>query len=174
VVDKLYKSKIAKQIRFPEGLINEDVEGFFLGLINASNIVLTNQVVYYYWENVNGISYKWFSRKQMDLLKVWENVCVICKETKPEWIYLAELNYKRAHLGLLTRLMLNSSQEDSLYEEEKDYLLCKLKQYSSCLLKSTIPNSRKLLLILMCFNYNATRKIFRMIKFDVYNIDRKG
>ena len=163
-VNKLYKRQVGKSIHYPEGLIDEDVEGFIHALINSKKIVTTNIVMYYYWQNINGISYKWFSNKQLDLLKVWDNVIRICREKKPEWVPYAELNKKRAYFGLLSRLALNSEEEDSSYHLIERKLIYQLKIYERDLLKSSIPNNRKVLLFLMCRNYDLTKKLIRMFK----------
>ncbi len=163
-VNKLYCREIGKKIIYPEGLIDEDVEGFAYALVNSKLIVTTNVVMYYYWQNVNGISYKWFTNKQLDLLHVWENVVNICKIQKPEWTEYAELNRKRAYFGLLSRLALNEAREDANYSEIEKDLLNNLKKYRNDLLQSKMPISRKVVLICMCYNYQLTKKIIRFVK----------
>lgn len=166
-VNKLYKRKVAKNIVFPTGVINEDVEGFLHALLAANRIVETDKTVYYYWQNENGISYRWFSEKQLDLLTVWKNVCKICEEQKKDWVKMAELNYHRAYFGLLSRLMLNSKEEDNKYSSTEKKLLSNLKLYEKELLKSNMPLNRKIILWGMCRNYSVTKKIFRtFIKYN--------
>lgn len=157
VWNKLFRREVAKQIVFPEGLINEDVEGFFYALEKAKTIVTTTQIVYFYRENPNGISYKWFSKKQMDLLIVWKNVWNESKHISKQWEYYARMNYYRAFFGLLCRLMLNDTKEYQLYEKEKKYLLQNLKLFCNDLLIFEWPIKKKILMILMCVNYDITK-----------------
>ena len=161
VWNKLYNRKTADNIKFPEGLINEDVEGFFLALSVSEKIVETDQTVYYYWKNQKGISYQWFTKKQMDLLKNWQHVYEICLSDHKDWVQYSRLNFYRAHLGLLCRIML--SGEDNKYDEEKEYLLTKLKTYYRCLMKSQMPFSRKIIMTAMCVNYRLTADVVHLM-----------
>ena len=167
-VNKLYKTDIGKKIKYPEGLIDEDVEGFIYALINSQRIVSTNQIMYYYWQNTEGISYKWFSKKQLDLLKVWGNVVNICQKEKKEWVEYADLNRKRAYFGLLSRLALNPKEEDQQYEDIEKQLLSNLKANKKDLLKSKMPCGRKIVLICMCGNYKMTKKAIRFVR-NIYH-----
>lgn len=159
VWNKLYKKEIADKMIFPEGLINEDVEGFFYALENSDKIVTTTEVVYFYRENPNGISHKWFSKRQMDLLTVWKHVWEESKNVNEQWEYYAKMNYYRAFFGLLCRLMMNDRKEDVLYVEEKKYLLENLKKYKKDLLKFDWSRKKKVLMLLMCSNYDMTKYV---------------
>lgn len=162
VVNKLYSHETANKIIFPINLINEDVEGFFLALLAAKKIVTIDNTVYYYWENAESISYKWFTKKQMDLIIVWIHVCRICEKEKREWLYYATLNYYRAFFGLLSRMLL--SGESIKFPTERVYLLKNLKKHYWILLKSNIPFNRKLLMTAMCLNYGFTEKLYQIFK----------
>ncbi len=163
-VNKLYRKDIGKKIHYPEGLIDEDVEGFIYALLHSKNIVTTNRIMYYYWQNTDGISYKWFSRKQYDLLHIWEHIVKICKMEKPEWNGYAEINMKRAYFGLLIRLALNAEEEDDEFIGIEIELVKKLKAYEWELLSSKMPVNRKLILFCMCRNYKFTKKAIRLVK----------
>lgn len=163
VVNKLYKKEVAKAMSFPEGLINEDVEGFFRALLKSKVIAATESIVYYYWYNEGGISTKWFSQKQMDLLTVWKNVHNLCESKKKEWVDYAQINYYRANFGLLTRLAFDEADEGK-FEEEKANLLSNLKLHKRDLLKSNIPMSRKIIIECMCCNYGAAQCFLRLAK----------
>ncbi len=172
VWNKLYTRTAARQMVFPEGLINEDVEGFFLALLSAKRIITTDKAVYYYWENPNGISFQWFTKRQMDLLTVWKHVRGICEEKKPEWVPYARMNYDRAFFGLLCRLCL--SGESRVYPGEKDYLLRHLKMRYTALLRSDMPVSRKILMTGLVINYNWMEKGYGLFKEIRRRIKRRG
>ncbi len=166
VVNKLYKAEIARKMRFPEGLINEDVEGFFYALLAAKKIVVTDKCTYYYRVNPESISATWFSHKQMDLLKVWKHVVALCKvSSEKDWAYYARINYYRAHFGLLCRLLLNPQSDDVKYKREQQYLLYHLKIYYWELIKAPICLKRKILVTILCVDYEMAKKIFRLFHF---------
>ncbi len=164
VVNKLYQRDTVMRMRFPKGLINEDVEGFFKALAGAERIAVSDKTVYYYWENTEGISYQWFSHKQMDLLAVWRRVCGICRKEKPEWLPYAQLNYARANLGLLCRLALADRRRNREYREERELLLKNLRKCRRKLLRSPIPLSRKIAAQMMCMSYGLTRCLLRLVQ----------
>lgn len=161
VWSKLYKQNVAKKIHFPEGLLAEDVKGFFDALISAEKIVNVNREMYYYRNNPNGLSGNLFSKKQLDIIKVWKYIYDYCKNNKPEWSEYAKVNYYRAYFGVLTRLIISGQSKE--FPEEKKQLLMRVKQYYKCLMKSTIPKSRKLLLTGMCINYDLTERGLRFL-----------
>ena len=161
IVNKLYSHDTASKIKFPVSLINEDVEGFFLALLAAKKIVVIDSALYYYWENAESISYKWFTKKQMDLLLVWRRVCKICEKEKKEWLYFARLNYYRAYFGLLCRMLFSGESEK--FPKEKEYLIRNLKKHYWILLKSGMPFNRKLCMTAMCLNYSRTEKIYKLL-----------
>lgn len=162
VWNKLYRAEIAKKMVFPEGLIAEDVEGFFSALIQAHKIVDVDMQMYFYWYNQDGLSSEWFSRKQMDIETVWKHVYERCLVEKEEWVNYAESNYYRAAFGLLCRLML--SKESKTFYKEKEYLLLNVKKNYRTLIRSQMPINRKILLTGMCVNYDITEYLFSKCK----------
>ena len=155
-VNKLYQRKTAMRMNFPEGLINEDGEGFCKALAGAERIAGSAKAVDFYWENTEGISYAWFSRRQMDLLTVWKHICDICRKEKPEWFPYAHWNYARANLGLLCRLALSDKGGEKEYRTERELLLKNLRKYRRELLCAPIPLSRKITAQMMCVSYGLT------------------
>ncbi len=163
VVNKLYRREVAMKMTFPEGLINEDVEGFFYALSVSKKVAVTNQVTYYYWQNSDSISSVWFSKKQMDLLVVWKNVWSESKRSNNEkWQYYAQMNYYRAHLGLLCRLALHSDLDNNKFNDEKRILIKKLKENYWSLIKYSLPINRKIIMTAMVVNYDLTRLVIQM------------
>lgn len=163
VVNKLYKRKVGIKMHFPEGLINEDVEGFFTALTKTEHICVVNRDAYFYWQNPNGISGSLFSAKQMDLLTVWKNVWnSCCRLPDVEWQYYAKLNYYRASFGLLCRLLLSGKGKQ--FSNERQILLKNLKYYYRQLMKWNMPLGRKLVMTCMRINYSVMEKIRNFIK----------
>ena len=162
VWNKLYTKKVANNIYFPDGLLAEDVEGFFRALLVASKIVCIDRVGYYYRYNPEGLSSDWFSKKQMDLIRVWQNVLTCCRENcSNEWVDYAEENYYRSYFGVLTRLLLSGKSD--VYLNEKELLIANVKEHYKFLMHSHMPFSRKLLLTVMNINYDFVDKIYKKL-----------
>lgn len=161
VWNKLYTAKTAKQMVFPEGLIAEDVEGFFLALLHADKIVDADMDVYYYWYNQNGLSSEWFSKKQMDIAAVWKHVWEYCIQYgKDGWVYYAEINYYRAFFGLLCRMI--RSGKSSEFPEEKEYLLTNFRKSYGRLMRFPLPAGRKALMTAMYVHFGMTERLVRV------------
>lgn len=161
--NKLYKRNVGKKIVYPQGLIAEDVEGFFYALVHSRRIVCINSVIYYYYFRRNSIASVWFTKKHMDIIKVWEHVLQLTHQyNKSEWIEYAELNYSRAFLGVLLRLMI--SGESNVYPSERQYLINEIKNHSYKLIKSNIPFSRKIIVVLLRINYRITELLLKLLK----------
>ncbi len=65
--NKLYKSELFKEIRYPEGKIHEDEAIIHLLIHKANKCVRTNKQMYYYFINENGIMNSKFSEKRLDI-----------------------------------------------------------------------------------------------------------
>lgn len=159
-VNKVYKRDVVRNMKFPNGLINEDVEGFFYALKNAKKIVTDSSAIYYYRNNGESISSEMFSKKQMDLITVWNHVNDACSNESYTWQSYARINCARAYMGLLVRLAI--SHKENIYKKEKDYLLRCLKRNEKELLFSDIlPVERKMIVWALCRNYLITSYLIR-------------
>ncbi len=162
VWNKLYSIEVARKIHFPEGLIDEDVEGFFLALCSSNKIVTTSEILYFYRKNENGISAKWFSHKQMDLLIIWEHIVEYCRQPENQkWMKYAKYNLHRAYFGLLCRLCLNEKEEDRQFAFEEHILLQGIRKNYLTLVLGPMPFAKKILLTLMCININFAKVVVR-------------
>ena len=65
--NKLYKSELFAEIRYPEGKIHEDEAVIHLLIHKANKCVRTNRQMYYYFINENGIMNAKFSEKRLDI-----------------------------------------------------------------------------------------------------------
>lgn len=154
-VNKLYKRELIDKELYPKGLTSEDVEGTCKVLLKCKKIVNINYPYYYYYQNENSITGRKFSEKDLDLIKIWDHVVEICKESKSEYLEMAKFNRNRIDYTLLMRMALQLSYNEIVndyYEIEKN-LIQNLKNNKKQLLKSTIPFSRKITIILILLNY---------------------
>lgn len=164
---KLYKRELFDNIKYPEGLTDEDVPATFNVILVSSKIAYSSKVVYHYFVNPNSITESEFSNKKFDLLKVWDLVCDSAVKTKDSWIIKnAYLNRYRADFGILCNFILSKNIEESkkLYSDMLQSSLENLKKHKKELLKSKIPFSRKVLINLFCMSFPFSIKLVRFIK----------
>lgn len=164
---KLYKKELFDNIKYPDGLTDEDVPAMFNIILASSKIAYSSKVVYNYFVNPNSITESEFSNKKFDLLYVWDLVCDFAVETNDSWIIKnAYLNRYRADFGILCNYILSKNVEKSrkLYGDKLYLSLENLKRHKKELLKSKIPFSRKILIVLFCMSFPFSVKLVRFIK----------
>lgn len=155
---KIFKKELFATIRFPLGVIDEDVATMFNVILKSNTISYTSQIVYYYYLNQNSITMSNFSRKKFDLLQVWDMVCDSSKRNNCDtWIKkYAELNRKRANFGVLCNIACSANfrANERIYKNEIDELIRLLKKDLPVLIKSPIPLSRKVLMVVFCISFH--------------------
>ena len=168
VCDKLFKREIFDKVKFTEGIIFEDIDFNYRALVHIDSIVISDSKKYYYYKNPEGISRNSFREKDMELLKVWDNIIALTKIYTPKYTKNAEFNRQRADFGLLCKMFKYGVRND-----EGDYVNIRKKLLQSVrgnffvLLKGKLPVNRKVLLILMSINYRLVEiplKYIRKIK----------
>lgn len=68
--NKLYKKEVFAELRFPEGLINEDEAVAYLILSNATKVVFSNAIIYGYYQREHSITKSNFGMRNFDYLKI--------------------------------------------------------------------------------------------------------
>lgn len=113
--NKLYKSAIFKDIRYPIGKIHEDVYVIHKELYNASKIVYIPEVYYYYVQRVGSIM-----NKDEDIRQI-ENAI---EGREKRIVFFKEINEPQAYLDSVKHLVDFVTWEyDKLYLN-KSYLAC--------------------------------------------------
>lgn len=161
--NKLYKKELLDNSQYPIGLTSEDVLGTYKAILRAQKIVATTQKFYHYRQNDKSITGK-FSKKDFDLIKIWDKVVQYTEKNAPEYSDYAMLNRKRINLTLLYRIAINGAINQPSYSQKIKNFLKELRRDRSALLKSPIPFTRKTLTILFCVNYKLTAKTLYTIK----------
>lgn len=169
--NKLFKSKLLSNNQFPVGLTSEDVLGTYKAILKADKIVEVDANLYNYFVNSNGITNSKFSIKDFDLIKIWDEVINIATKEDPDNLKYAILNRQRIDYTLLMRMAIKVKHNTIEEKYSKQYKKClnDLKKNKSNLLKSKIPFSRKLTIIMICKNY----KLFCMSVNKIYSILRR-
>lgn len=166
--NKLYHRSVLELEQYPVSLTSEDVVGTYKALLKSKKIVEEDYPYYNYYYNENGITGK-FSSKDFDLLKIWNMMIELSKSNE---IYLrwAYFNKNRINYTLLMRMALNLSYKEikSEYSKECDLLLKELKKHYKEMIKSSLPFSRKITMMMIIKNYrlfvflcNSYRKVIK-------------
>lgn len=158
--NKLYKKSVIETDQYPIGLTSEDVVGTYKALLNSEKIVEINYPYYYYFYNENSITGGNFSKKDFDLIKIWDKVIEISK-SQNKYVDYSILNRNRIDYTLLMRMAINLKYQNIIKDYNTEYKEClkNLKDNKKELLNSKIPLSRKITIFLICINYKFFCKI---------------
>lgn len=163
---KLYKRKLLRRdAHYPVGILNEDVEGTFKAVLNATKIVETNLVGYFYFCNADSITGKKFGNNFLSLTTVWERMEKIAAIEAPQYLNYIIYNKRRTSFTILCDMILYGDEEtDKKYENEKNILLETLKKDLLYLLGSPMQFPRKILMIFICYQYKLMKKCIRFFR----------
>lgn len=162
---KLYKNFKNTSLRFPVGLIDEDVPTTFKYGNMCDKVVLSTKKIYAYYDNSNSILRKQFNRNRFDLLEVWKIIESYAKNNCDNEIYnYARANFFRANFGILCNICTedcNPNDVEYIRTKEKEALEILKKHYIE-LLAFPMPISRKIFVIGFKICYPLSKKILRM------------
>ena len=168
VWNKLYKKELFTDVRFPMNQIYEDMFTVFKILSKGKKMVVSNQIGYFYYQNFQSITNAKFSKKNLDLLKVCNQIVDEVKEyDNKEIVHIANSIKENGILSLLIRIA-ESSDDNRLYLK---LLLKELKQGKDTLQYPYIPKIQKTLIRICNFNYPLFKCVVNMTyKFYKRNI----
>ena len=113
---KLYKTEIAKQVKFPLGKLAEDLatcHNFF----DISNVIVySSHIGYYYRQQDNSIMHK-FNKKRMDALKWSNEIEKFCEKKYPKIHKAAECRTFNVAIHLLLDLKNDVEDYDKIHNE---------------------------------------------------------
>ena len=139
--NKLYRKSLFDDLKYPEGLINEDEALAYKLYYKANKVAFSSNVVYGYYMRADSITKSRFSERNFDFLKIaWER-CLFFENQKEERYY---------HLFLKvycwTLLDFAKKTKQILGDGDKSKELIKEFKHKSCILlhSSHISTSRKI------------------------------
>lgn len=164
---KMYKNFKKTDIRYPEGLIDEDVPTIFKYATVCENVAISNKLVYAYYENQDSILRKRFNKARFDLLEVWKIIVDYAEKNCDQEIKeYSRVNLYRANFGILC----NIATEDCLAEDigyiqtrEKEALQV-VRENKKELLRFPMPLSRKIVVVGFSLCYPLSKKILRYLR----------
>lgn len=165
---KLYKKSLfnGDTAKFDENTINEDICFNYKILQKCNKIVVSNQIKYFYFQGNSSITTGKFKTKDLDLLKVTDELVRLAQLTEDDKIIeLAIAKRIRSDFSILSKIAVNGIEE-TVNEPNKliEKLLSNLRRNLFIIFKSPMPINRKVLALLFSLNYNLSCKIIRQIK----------
>lgn len=144
---KLYSKKVAKKIKYPEGLTSEDVEGTFRAIVAASSVIEISEIVYFYRVNESGVTFSPLSKTCRDMYVVWENVIEYAQKEAPEYVKKCKYNLERIDLPTYLNFLTKPIKQDFVgYSIVMRECRKKLKKNYFKLMLGPLPVGKKIIL----------------------------
>lgn len=113
---KLYKRKLFEEIRYPCGMLYEDLATTYKVLLKADKIIWTNIQKYYYYQRDNSIMYRKFTEKNIDRIIISEELLKEISSQYPRLIPAATSRAFVSNVQVLRELPLEDKKFDALKE----------------------------------------------------------
>lgn len=153
---KLYKKDLFKEIRYPEGMLYEDLAVIYKLLYKADKVVQGNKKYYYYMQRRDSIMHQKFSEKSMDRIKVSSELLDFVRKSCPEILDAAYTRFFISNIQVLREI----PYKDGQYQEELSILKKNIKFYR----RKVIINPRakkvtRLIAVMSCLNISIMQKL---------------
>lgn len=151
VCGKLIKREILSNFKFIEGRMNEDIDACYHMFDKAERCVFINTKMYHYYKNNESVTLGSFSKKDYDLLYIWDHIVEHVKKEYPQYSSYALINRKRSDFTLLTKMERDYFRGNTLLGDECRRYQIIVRNNLSELLQWKMPISRKVLIIIVCY-----------------------
>ena len=151
----LFSLHLTDGVRFREGKINEDIDWKYKVLQRAHKQVVTNRVMYYYYQSGKSTSSGGLKKRDFQLREAAELLCnLTANETYGTIAFLGQVKKARTAFSLLSKIAYFGVADPTINKIEiVKELTAEHRKNVVILLKSPIPTSRKLLALLFAVNF---------------------
>ena len=162
----LFSLHLTDGIRFREGKINEDIDWKYKVLQKAHKQVVTNRIMYFYYQSGNSISSGGLKQKDFQLREAAELLCdLTAKETYGTIAFLGKVKKARTAFSLLSKIAYFGIVDPAINKEiVVKELTSEHRKNVGLLLKSPMPISRKVLAVLFAINFSLTEWFIHVAK----------
>ncbi|MBQ4011737.1 MAG: glycosyltransferase family 2 protein [Erysipelotrichales bacterium] len=110
VWNRLYKTEEVRDLRYPDGHINEDVYFTYLVYRQSKKLAVSSLKKHFYYKNPAGITRNGLRARDEDLLWIWDRITEMEKDTP--YAEYAVLNRKRASYTLCAKALVYGKAKD--------------------------------------------------------------
>lgn len=162
----LFETCAAKQFRFREGKINEDIDYKYKVLRECATLVETNQTKYYYWQGGESISTGGLRRKDFELREAAELLCdMTSQESYGRIKFLGEVKKARSAFSFLCKIAYYGVSDPTIDKKQiVRELTAEHRKNVGLLLKAPMALSRKILAVLFAVNFTITEKAIHLAR----------
>ena len=152
---KIYHHSLFKSgIRYPIGLVFEDLATTYLLMLKSNNIALTNKIIYYYLSRPSSLDREYNPKKIQDGLAV-----TALMDTHKELLKPIENAYRCRKFSLYFHLLIPMPKNAKGRKEMDEYIK---KNRWRILIDSHARKKARIAALISYFGYEAVRKFFRI------------
>lgn len=154
---KLYKKSLFDEIRFPVGMVNEDIATNYRLLSKSNRLAHVDYFGYYYFQNSQSLTHGPLKKRDFDLLTVSKELCDMSQNcSDPRINQMAKVKLGRSYFSLLAKAATGGVDENIKNPKKEIKVLNeKLRQSYRMLMKAPISLNRKLMITATAINYNC-------------------
>lgn len=119
---KLYRRQLWDDVRFPEGLNNEDYATLPFIFDQCDRVAYRQETLYFYFIHEGSICRSSLNAHTFDEFQTGQMVLSYCQEHHPQWEHLALFNLTASIIKLTGKCIVSGMYLDR-YEEMRDYYL---------------------------------------------------
>lgn len=163
---KMFRRELFDNVEFPVGTLYEDYTTNVQLIKKCTTYVKSSKICYFYYQGGQSIVRSYYKRQDNQLLSQCAEVCNLVGNEKQEIRKLAEEKLGRSYLSLLTKIAIYGFSDEIKKNEQKEIIYeftHNLRKKFIMLIKSHMPFSRKIVLIVLCIDYHPL-KIFRRVR----------
>lgn len=147
VWNKLYRRHVLQQVRFPEGVLYEDVMFSYHALKAASKVTITEKIGYNYLDNPVSIVNRTFSEQQYNNVKQRE---ILLEEVSKDFPQMAPYALDNLLDGFLsTGFKLSVAKKDDIRKTYLQKLRSDIKKYQAAITRNSVSSKAKIAALLL-------------------------
>ena len=162
IMNKLYKRNIFENLRFKEGIINEDEEILCKIILNSNKIVITDEILYCYFLSEGSITRSEFRKKNLDILTALELRLSQLEDEKYKKIYLqTQADYMKKIGNLYYCISISKWEDKDKYLKELNE---KRKEIRNKVKKNKYFKTKDEIKLILCFKFKYILNLFYYVK----------
>lgn len=164
VYRKLFKRELFQSVRFEEGRINEDILINYQLLQKARRLVRSSRIMYFYFQDDQSTTRNGLRKKDFDLLFICGKIVELAGDD-PQLRHYAEIKMARSYFSLLAKIAYYGVKDPDIDRKDTIKTLTrKLRRNFGLLIRSQVPLSRKLLIVLFCVDFRIVTLPLKLIR----------
>lgn len=154
---KLYHRHLFETRRFPIGLLYEDLATTHKLIEEAKSVIITDEVIYYYFIRENSIMGEKFSEKNLDILLIGDSLIKEYESKGKEMMFALKCRLISAYLNILLRMEKDNTYINLFWERIKLYRWDVLKDING-------RKKTRIACLISYFGLNTVRFFFSIIR----------